>query len=315
MNVRRLVIAVAALAALPLAAQQPQPAAPSAPPQKIVATINGEVITQEKLDQLWERLGTQMRTQYEATGGKAGFLENYLRKRLLVQEALKSGFDKRPDVQAEMEAAKESALFDRYVRDVVSAEIVTEDAIRKYYDENKDQFAIPEQVKVRHIVIVPNGAGPNPKTKEQAQGVIRQVAAEVRQSILATNSTNDVAARQTAVIRFADAARRYSEDGAAPQGGDLGWVGRGMLDPTFETAAFGMQPGTISGVVETRFGYHLILVEDKRPAGTKSYEEARSSIREMLMTAHAADVVQNVTRLTNELRSSSRISVYPENIK
>src|SRR5205085_4252894 len=105
-RMKRLIALVITVAALPLAAQQlAQQAAQSAAPAimaakpssaKIVATINGENITQEKLDALYARLGAQMRDQYDKNGGKQAFLENYLRKRLMVQEALKVGFDKRP---------------------------------------------------------------------------------------------------------------------------------------------------------------------------------------------------------------------------
>src|SRR5438874_906801 len=140
--------------AAPLVAQQA-----TSPKDKPVAVINGETVTAGKLDALWNGIGAKTRDQYKDNGGKPTFLNNYIiNKRLLVQEAVKSGFDKRPDVQAEMDAAKESVLFDRYVRDVVSQSIVTGAEIRKYYDEHPDEFAVPEKIKVRHIVMVANPA-------------------------------------------------------------------------------------------------------------------------------------------------------------
>src|SRR5262245_4902077 len=113
---RLIVLLPVAALALPLAAQQPAPA----PSPKQVAVVNGEVVTADKLDQMWNNMGVQMRDQYDKAGGKSAFLENYLRKRLIIQEAIKSGFDKRPDVRADMDSGAESALFDRYVRDVVA---------------------------------------------------------------------------------------------------------------------------------------------------------------------------------------------------
>ncbi|MGZ7031566.1 MAG: peptidylprolyl isomerase, partial [Thermoanaerobaculia bacterium] len=106
-----------------------------------------------------------------------------------------------------------------------------------------------------------------------------------------------------------------SEDGSAQQGGDLGWNARGVLDPTFEEAAFNMRPGIVSGIIETRFGYHLIFVEDKKPAGQASFDEVKGDIRESLFAQRAADVMQAVARLTKELQATSKIAVYPENIK
>jgi peptidyl-prolyl cis-trans isomerase C len=301
--------------ALPLAAQQTQPAASAPANDPIVATLNGETITASKLDSMYARLAPAMREQYNATGGKAGFLDNYLRKRLLVQEALKAGFDKRPEVQAEMESAKESALFDRYVRDVVSAQIVTDADVKKYYDEHPDEFTTPERVKVRHIVIVGNGAGPHPKTQEQALEEIKRVATELHAKTGAVHADDPVAAARIRGSYFAELARKYSEDGSAQAGGDLGWVVKGQLDPQFEEAAFKLEKGVPSGIVQTRFGYHIILVEDRDPAGHESFDRVKPVLREYLLTQHATDVMEAVTRLTNELRATSKVAIYPENIK
>ena len=314
---KRMLLLLLVACALPLAAQQPQPAASADAPKAdpVVAILNGETITASKLDAMFARLAPAMREQYTATGGKAGFLENYLRKRLLVQEALKAGFDKRPEVQAEMESAKESALFDRYVRDVVSSNIVTDAQVQKYYDEHPDEFATPERVKVRHIVIIGNGAGPHPKSQEQALEAIKQVATELHAKLGSVHSADQAAAARIRGSYFAEAARKYSEDGSAEAGGDLGWVVKGQLDPQFEAAAFKLEPGVPSGIVETRFGYHIILVEDKEAAGHESFERVRPVLREYLLTQHASDVMEAVTRLTNELRSTSKMAIYPENIK
>ena len=299
--------------ALPLAAQQPA-AAPAADP--VVAMLNGEAITASKLDSMYNRLSPSMKEQYNNTGGKAGFLENYLRKRLLVQEALKQGFDKRPEVQAEMESAKESALFDRYVRDVVASQIVTDAVLKQYYDAHADEFMAPERIKVRHIVIVGNGAGPRPKSKEQALEIAKQVSAELREKIAGVHGADEATTQRIKLSYFEQLARKYSEDGSSEQGGDLGWQSKGGgLDPQFEEVAFKLAPGVPSGIVETKFGYHIIWVEDKAPAGRESLDRVKPILREYLMSQHAAEVMQAVTRLTNELRMQSKMSIYPENIR
>ncbi len=116
-------------------------------------------------------------------------------------------------------------------------------------------------------------------------------------------------------IAFEQAAKKYSEDASAPSGGDLGWQPHGNLDPQFEDAAYALPPGTISGVVKSRFGYHLIFVEAKKPGGLQPFEAAKPKIRAFLMSQHSADVLGAVTRLTQELRSSSKVAVYSENIR
>jgi parvulin-like peptidyl-prolyl isomerase len=317
------IAALALVAAGPLAAQQA--AAPAQPAtqqqgdaQKIVAVINGETITKAKLDALYERLGAQLRAQYEQGGGKKAFLDNYIGKRLLLQEAIKTGFDKKPNVQLELDAAKESALFDLYVRNVVAAQYLTDADVRKYYDEHPDTFMLPERVHVRHIVITPADAGPRRKTKGEALELITKVFADLQPFRPKAGATDtEIKAFSN---RFAEAARKYSEDGVAEQGGDLGWVHKGVdLDKSFADALYGIPRGMMSGVVETKFGYHLIFVEDKLPAAKETFENVQGMLREFLMTRmmseRAADVLQSVNMLTNELRSTSKVAVYPENLR
>ena len=282
-----------------------------------VAVINGETITVEKLNRMYANLNTQMRTNYDQNGGKGAFLENYIRKRLMLQEAFKTGFDKKPEVVATLETARESALFDRYVRDVVAAGIVTDKDVRDYYDAHPDDFATPEKVHVRHIVVAVTNAGPAPKTDGQALEEISHIAAELRAADVssAMGKPDEATMAKLRLAHFEDAAKKYSEDSSAESGGDLGWMSKGQLDPTFEAAAWGLKPGVISGVVHSKFGYHLIYVEGKEPAGVEPFDAVKSGIREYLLTQKATDVVNAVARLTNELKANSRISVFPENIK
>ena len=316
MNRSLFVIMFAAVAASASAQTQPTTSqgAPD-PGSKIVAVVNGETISAAKLDQLWNRAGAQMRAQYEKTGGKVAFLDNYLRKRLLVQEALKSGFDKRPDVQADMQSAAEGALFDRYIRDVVASSIVSDKDVRAYYDEHQSEFQQPEMVKVRHIVVVPNGAGPRPKTQADAMEEIQRIAGELRTAFNVPPGTDPNVAKRVRANLFAQAAQKYSEDASAQSGGDLGWSPRGLFDPKFEDAAFNLPVGVLSGIIETRFGYHLIFVEDKKPAAPSPFDQVKQDIREALLGQRAADVMQAVTKLTNELSASSKVAIYPENVK
>lgn len=299
-------IAVAlCIASTPIVAQQP---APAAAPVKTAAVLNGEIITAEKLDALYNNLSPQMRAQYDSTGGKKGFLDNYIAKRLLIQEAVKSGFDQRPDVKAAIEAAQESALFDRYVREVVAQEIVPDSAVRDFYDKNINDFMEKDKVKVRHIVIATSN-----RTPQEAEERMRRIFTELQAHLLAVQNQGE-SGRLTFRSRFADAARKYSEDGSAQEGGDLGWVERGRLDPKFEEVAFGMPAGIMSGIVSTQFGYHLILVDEVKPAAPQPFDDVRRAIREYLLSQKSADIMTTVTRLTNELRRTSKVSIYSENV-
>jgi peptidyl-prolyl cis-trans isomerase C len=298
-------------------AQQSTAAAASDDSRRPVAVVNGETITVEKLDRMYANLNTQMRTNYDQNGGKGAFLENYIRKRLMLQEAFKTGFDKKPEVVVAVDSARESALFDRYVRDVVAAGIVTDKDIRDYYAAHPDDFATPEKVHVRHIVIAVTNTGPAPKTEGQALERISAIASDLRAADVASamGKPDPATMARLRMAHFEDAAKKYSEDGSAESGGDLGWMSKGQLDPAFEAAAWALKPGVMSGIVHTKFGYHLILVEGKEPAGVEPFDAVRNGVREYLMTQKATEVVNAVARLTNELKANSRISVFPENIK
>ena len=272
-----------------------------------VAVVNGETITAKTLDQMYNHIGPQMRAQYEKAGGKTAFLDNYVNKRLIVQEALKSGFDKRADVQIDIATARDSAIFDDYVREVIGAELVKDADVRVYYDQHKQEFATPERIHVRHIVVREMSNGPRAKSKDEAKQILEKISAQM--------AADPKAALQARVNQFSQFARQYSEDAAASSGGDLGFAEKGRLDPDFEAAAWKLPVGGVSGIVQTQYGYHLILVEAKDPAGTEPFDEVKGAIHEALLSQKMAEVMTALGRLTNELRANSRIAIYKENIR
>jgi peptidyl-prolyl cis-trans isomerase C len=290
-------------------------APPSAPGDKIVAVVNGETITAARLDTLWNRIPPKMKDQYKTNGGKGAYLNNYIGKRLVVQEALKRGFDKKSEVLADVAIARETALFDWYVPDVVATAIVPDAAVRKFYDENPENFKLPERIKVRHIVLTINPAAVNGKTKQDALNLAQQISLQLYPFFHGTDESE--ATKLARVRKFAELAAHYSDDGAAQQGGDLGWVDKGSLDQQFEDAAFALPVGRMSGIVETKFGYHLIYVEEKKPAGLQSFDDVKDEVREYLLSQHQAELLNAVQRLTTDLRTSgaSKVAVFPENIQ
>lgn len=297
-----IILAVAILSAVPLFAQEA--AAPLA--RNVVAVVNGETITAEQLDLLWDRIGVKMRAQYEKAGnGKFRFLENYVSKRLLIQLATQADFDKSPAVQAELEAAKEAALFDLYVRDVVASQIVTEEMARKFYADHAAEFAHPDTAKVRLIQIS--------KEKHSVEEA-RLRLSEILKNLFTVrmSSGNNHKMLNDA---FAEAAKKSSEHASAAAGGDLGWVTREALDPAIRAGVFTMQPGSMSGILESETALHLVLVEDRAPAWTEPYESARAGIREYLLGTNSQKVVEAVGRATRELRASSKVTLYPDNMK
>ncbi len=271
---------------------------------KIVAVINGETLTADEFNRQWMRLTPTLRENYERNGGKLQFLDTYIRKRLLVQEALKHNFDKRPDVAYEMKSAAEGALFDQYVKDVVAANVVTEADEKAYYEKNKAEFQYPAMIKARHIIITP-----------QMGAVVNTTRSDAKSKAEAEKEINELRKQlDGTVANFSDLASKYSEDGSASSGGDLGWIPRGKMVPEFEKVAFSLEKGQISEPFETQFGYHIVMVEDKKPAGVHSFDEVKDQIREKLLAEHADKIMAAVSELMRDLRKESSITIYRENL-
>ena len=105
--------------------------------------------------------------------------------------------------------------------------------------------------------------------------------------------------------------------GVRPEDVRVSTSGEGLqvaVDLTFEEAAFGMKRGTMSGIIETQFGYHLILVEEKEDAGIEPFESVRNDVREFLVGQKTTEVMASVKQLTNELRQNSKVAIYAENV-
>ncbi|MBV8516859.1 MAG: peptidylprolyl isomerase [Acidobacteria bacterium] len=302
-----------ALLAAPLAAQQPAAApaaAPADPSKVVVAEVNGDPITQGQLDVLWYRLSENMRDQYRKNaGGKRGLLQNYVAKRLIVQEAVAKGFDKRPEVQAELAATRESQLFDLYIRDVIAAPIVSEEQVRAFYDEHKtSEFVSPPRAKARHILVTTKN-----RTPVEARAIVAQLMSDLQPVRMQAATAGSLSAFTQ---KFADAAAKVSEDAAtAKNGGDLGWVTADSIDPKLGDAIFNLKPGAMSGIVEANDGYHLIYVEEQEPQDIVPYELIRPAVREFLFSQNTAKVMDAVSKRSLELRSAGKVAIYPEKVQ
>jgi peptidyl-prolyl cis-trans isomerase D len=158
---------------------------------------------------------------------------------------------------------------------------ISPDEVERFYEDNIDQYSTPEQVRARHILFSTEGRDEE-VVRKQAEGVLAQ-------------------ARRGA--DFAELARRHSEDpGSAEEGGDLDYFGRGRMVPEFEEAAFSAEPGTITDLVQTQYGFHIIKVEDKRPETTNPLEEVREQITDRLAWERAGVRINDLAeRLDREI--------------
>src|SRR5207249_686650 len=153
---------------------------------------------------------------------------------------------------------------------------VPESAITDYYELHKDdRFTEPEQVHARHILVkVANDAGEPAKTA-------------------ARKKAEDLLAKVRAGGDFAALARKNSDDpGSAAKGGDLGFFGRGTMTPAFESAAFALESGKVSDVVETPFGFHILRTDEHKPGGVKPLDAVRDEIVQTLRGEQALELAR-----------------------
>jgi peptidyl-prolyl cis-trans isomerase D len=149
---------------------------------------------------------------------------------------------------------------------------VTNQQVDQYYQQHQKDFQVPEEVKVRHILIkVPTGADAktDAAAKQKAEDLLKQIKAGGDFDALAKANSDD--------------------PGSKEQGGELGMIQRGVTVPAFEQAAFALQPGQISDLVKTQFGYHILNVEEKQTAHLKPLEEVKGQILATLTRQQESD--------------------------
>lgn len=261
---RRSLLASLALAAVllsPVTAQaqaappQTAPTQPPAPAQAdpVVAKVNGQPIHLSDLTDAVQGLPDNLRGLPPMTLYPM-LLDQMIDERALVAAARKSGLDKDPAVQRQMAAAEDRALQTA----VLSKEVgptITDAALHARYDKDIAGKPGEEEVHAKHILV---------DSEDQAKKIIADLKGGAD---------------------FAALAKQYSKDpGAAQQGGDLGFFKKDEMVPEFATAAFAMKPGQVADQpVHTQFGWHVIMVVERRPAEAPSFEQAKEELRQKLI--------------------------------
>ena len=170
---------------------------------------------------------------------------------------------------------------------------VTEQDAREYHQENPEQFKVPEQVRVSHILIKPEqGADLNEaraKARTRIEGLLKQIKEGAD---------------------FAELAKANSVCPSAPKGGDLGFFPRGKTTPAFEKVAFELQVGQLSDIVETEYGFHIIKATDHQDPTNITFEQAKEKIMENLTEERQSEFADEYLK---KLKAEAKI-VYPTSI-
>ncbi|OEF26973.1 peptidylprolyl isomerase [Vibrio rumoiensis] len=249
---------------------------------------------------------------YAATLRRAGFnadsFAEYLRKDLLRQQIVSSLQDTEFTLPNEVTQQSELMTQKRDVQSIVlnvsdfaKKVSVTDEELATYYKEHSDQYARPEQMKVAYIELSADQLKKSITiTDEEAQKYYQdhldkystKEQRKVRHILIKDEKkAEDVLAKLQSGEDFAKLAKETSEDvGSAKQGGDLGWIEKGVMDPEFETAAFDLKnKGDISAIVKSNFGYHIIQLEDDKAPDAKPYSEVAAEIKSDLVDEKALD--------------------------
>jgi peptidyl-prolyl cis-trans isomerase C len=290
----------------------------------IAAKVNGVAITQTDIDRAVKILLAQSKMQQPVSGeimkkAESAAMNQLISSELLYQAGLKQSDKKELDKQVEAQIAQRKAQFpstaeyekilkennltdkdmtllmrkevviNQLLEKVVASKVnVTDAEVKKFYEDNKEKFKNDESVKASHILI-----GVDAKATDADKKKAREKAEAIRKRILAGED-------------FAAVAKKDSTCPSAAQGGDLGFFPKGQMVPEFDKVAFSLKPGEISEVVETKFGYHIIKVQEKKAAGTVSFEEAKKNIEGYLKSQK---IQKGVGDYLDKLRKEAKVEI------
>ena len=280
---RRAAAVVGALAlstglSFPIAAQTPAPAAPAASaaepgapapkldPSTVLAKIDGQPITAGDLEIASDDLAQSMSSMTEVQ--RRDYALNYLIDlKLAARAAEKDKLGEGEGFQKRVAYLKDRALMEELLQKEAKT-AVSEERLRKLYDETAKNLKPEEEVHARHILV---------KTEDEAKKVEERLA-----------KGED----------FAKLANELSTDpGSGKQGGDLGFFGRGQMVPVFEETAFKLEPGKVSPPVKSQFGWHVIKLDEKRTRPVPPFEQVRPQIENYVVRTSQQDLV---LKLRNE---------------
>ncbi|MCX5715668.1 MAG: peptidylprolyl isomerase [Candidatus Omnitrophica bacterium] len=271
---------------------------------KIIVVVNGETITQGELDDAVASVAERIQKQIKDPAQFAAEIENQRKvilnrmidERLILSEAKKKGMkandaaveEKLNAIRSQMGSeskflealrAQDISLNDlkkRYADQILISEladmeirrkiIVTPSDISGYYEAHKADFQEPEKVHLKNILIKPG------------EGLTGQEAYDLAEKVKAFLKAGE---------NFDELAIKYSKGPNADRGGDLGFVGRGEMMKEIEDAVFKLEPGQVSDVIETKLGYHIFKVEEKKAAQAKPLSEVKDDIEKTIYIGKA----------------------------
>jgi len=272
---RAAVIAAALLAAFPALAQAPAKPAPPVPaalsvaPTGPVATVNGVAIPQQRGELLVRERAQQ--GQPDNPQLRSAVRDELINREIISQEAVKSGLTKKAELQNELELVRQTVIVQAYLREYIRTHPITDAEMQKEYDRIKAELG-DREYKARHILV---------GTEDEAKGVI----ADLKKG-----------------AKFDELAKKLSkDDGTKAKGGDLEWQAPGTFDKDFSTALIKLAKGKFTETpVKTRFGFHVILLDDSRGAQHPPFAEVKANLTQRLQRSR-------IEAMITELRTKAKV--------
>lgn len=283
-----LALAMALGLSVPVSAQTPLPATPKAtpaadekpvPPETVLASVNGQSITQGDVATAADDLGSNIAQQLKGKARDAYVLDYLIDSTLVAQKSKDDKLDQTPDFGRKLEAAKGKLLMEAMLTQI--AKQATSDAtLHKIYDDAAKQQKPEDEIHARHILVA---------TEADAQAALKRV-----------KSGED----------FGKVAKDMSKDPGS-EGGDLGWFTRERMVPAFADAAFKLQAGQISDPVKTQFGWHIIQVEGKRQKTFPPFDQVKDQILRYAVQKAQSDLIIDL-RKTAKIERTAAAPPSPE---
>lgn len=234
-----------------------------------VAKVNGVAIPQTRLDFMVKAAVAQ--GQQDSTELRNSLRENLIAEEIVAQEAIKNGLDKNPDVLTQIELARQAILVRAYQTEYIKNNAVSDDILRREYEDVKAQMG-DKEYKARHILV---------ETEKEAKDIIAS---------LKKGGSFEKLAKEKSI-----------DTGSKANGGELGWSSAAAYVKPFSDALQNLKKGnTTDQPVQTSFGWHVVRLEDVRPAVAPPFEEVKMNMQQRILQRNFASTVQN-------LRNSAKV--------
>ena len=251
--------------------EKPAAKAPAKPAAKAgaIATVNGVAVPQARAEYLLQQQLQRGATDDERMRGMVR--EELVNREVIMQEAQKTGIAKQPEVQTQLDMARQEILVSAYLRDWVKKHPISEAEVQKEYEKAKAQHG-DKEYRARHILL---------ETEDEAKSMIAQLKKGGKFDELASKNSKDT--------------------GSAQRGGDLDWNVPATYDKQFSDAMVKLDKGKYTETpVRTRFGFHVIQLDDVRPAKFATLAEVKPRIQQMLAQS-------KIEGLIKELKAKAKI--------